>query len=107
VEQGASVAETVRKFKVSRWTVYRYLDAQGSGQGLAPKPRGGSAKRFGDGSLRREVAANPSATLSEHAKALGVSHVAVWLRLRQLKITLKKTPEVRRAGRARPLVLPA
>ena len=57
---------------------------------LVPKPRLGRRKAFASGSLGREVRQRPSATLKRHAKALGVSHVAVWKRLRQMGITLKK-----------------
>jgi transposase len=60
------------------------------GESLVPKPQGGSRKRFDDERLQRQVKEKPSATLKKHAQALGVSHVAVWKRLRQLKITLKK-----------------
>jgi transposase len=89
VSDGGTKAEAARRFKVSRWTVYRYHDAAQSGD-LAPKPCGGSAKRFGDDALRREVKDKPSATLKAHGRALGVSHNAVWKRLRQLAITFKK-----------------
>ena len=89
VKGGGTKAEAVRRFNVSRWTVYRYVDAEREGD-LSPKPRGGSAKRFGDERLRDAVKARPSATLKAHAKAFGVSHVAILRRLRQLAITLKK-----------------
>ena len=87
VEEGNSVAEATRRFKASRWTVYRYLGARRGGH-LAPKPCGGSAKTFSDMRLREEVERRPDATLKEYAQALGVSHTAVWSRLRQLGITL-------------------
>jgi len=89
VKQSGSKAEAARRFNVSRWTVYRYVDAERGGD-LAPKPRGGSAKRFGDAELRGAVKEKPSATLKAHAKTFGVSHVAILKRLRRLAITLKK-----------------
>ena len=46
--------------------------------------------KFEDDALRKEVKARPSATLKEYGESLGVSHVAVWRRLRQLAITRKK-----------------
>jgi len=106
VKQGGSKVETAKRFDVGRQTVYRYIRAEQAGR-LAPKPWGGSRKRFPSERLEREVAEHGDFTLAEYAEALGVSHVAVWKRLRQLAVTRKKTPEVRRAGRARPLVLPA
>jgi transposase len=88
VGDGNSKAEAARRFGVSWRTALRWCKA-GPGN-LAPKPRLGRRKAFADESLRREVRHSPSATLKRHAKALGVSHVAVWNRLRQLGITLKK-----------------
>ena len=90
VEDGNSMAEASRKFKVCYRSVQRYVSMAKDGGSLAPKPQGGSAKRFGDDDLRREVEARPSATLKGYGKALGVSDVAIWRRLRQLAITLKK-----------------
>jgi transposase len=89
VNAGHSKTDAAVHFKVSWKTVYRYCKAAKRGS-LEPKPQGGSAKRFDDERLRKEVRDKPSATLKNHAKALGVSHVAVWRRLRQLTITLKK-----------------
>jgi len=89
VKNGGAKVEAAKRFDIGRQTVYRYLAAEREGR-LAPRPWGGSRKRFGDDDLRREVKAKPSATLKAYGKALGVSHVAVWLRLRQLAITQKK-----------------
>jgi len=89
VGAGGSKSEAACRFKVSRMTVHRYVNAVRGGS-LAPRPQGGSAKRFSDESLRRAARDRPSATLGEHAAALGVSGAAVWQRLRRLALTLKK-----------------
>jgi transposase len=89
VTEGGTRAAACRRFKVSKWTVYRYLAADREGN-LAPKRRLGRAKTFADDKLMREVKANPSATLKRHAKSLGAAHAAIWRRLRQMSITLKK-----------------
>jgi len=89
VKQGGSKAEATRRFGVSKWTVYRYVEADRGGC-LAPRPCGGRQKKFEDDTLRGEVKARPSAKLKEYGESLGVSHVAVWRRLRRLAITLKK-----------------
>ena len=89
VEKGGSKVNAAAYFKVGRRTVYRYLQASQSGN-LAPKKHPGRKKAFDDQRLRHEVKSRPSATLKEHGKALGVSHNAVWKRLRRLAITLKK-----------------
>ena len=89
VEKGGSKVEASAHFKVGRRTIYRYLAAAQSGS-LSPKPQPGRKKSFSDGSLRKAVKERPTATLKAHGKAFGVSHNAVWLRLRELGITLKK-----------------
>jgi len=89
VNKDNSKTNAALRFKVCRKTVTRYCKAATLGK-LAPKPRGGSRKRFADDVLRREVKASPSATLEALGKTLGVSHNAVWKRLRKLAITLKK-----------------
>ena len=89
VGEGHTKTEASRHFKTCWKTVARYCGAAKGGS-LAPKPQGGSRKRFTDDALRLAVKGKPSATLKRHAKALGVSHVAVWARLRELAITLKK-----------------
>ncbi|MCL1920801.1 MAG: IS630 transposase-related protein [Kiritimatiellaeota bacterium] len=89
VEKGGSKVDAAAHFKVGRRTVHRYLAAARNGE-LAPRPQPGRRKAFSDESLRRAVRENPSATLEAHGRAFGVSHNAIWLRLRRLKITLKK-----------------
>jgi len=97
IKKGHSKAEAARHFNVCWRTVLRYCKADQAGH-LAPKPHPGRKKAFTSERLRHEVAARPSATLREYAQALGVSHNAVWKRMRLLAITLKKTRAVPRAG---------
>ena len=89
VEKGGSKVDAAAHFKVGKRTVFRYLVAARNGD-IAPKPQPGRRKAFSDERLREAVGGRPSATLEAHGKALGVSHNAVWLRLRELGITLKK-----------------
>jgi len=89
VSQGGSKTDAAKIFDVGRKTVYRYLNASHAGT-LAPLPCGGRKKKFTSERLEEEVAKNPDATLEELGKALGVNHVSVWRRLRQLSITRKK-----------------
>ena len=98
VEHGGSKTSAARVFGVSRMSVHRHLNASKRGD-LKPKVQGGSKKKFDSESLRREVKLRPDATLVELGKALGVSRSAVWKRLRQLAITLKKTHALRGARR--------
>ena len=96
VNNGGSAVDAAKIFKVGIRTVYRYLSSAQAGK-LAPRQCGGSKKRFTSERLEEEVRKKPDATLSELGKALGVSHVAVWHRLRHLSITLKKNAELQRA----------
>ena len=89
VAKGGSKASAAMIFNVGRRTVYRYLKAERAGN-LPPKPWGGSRKKFSSERLEEEIGKRSDATLKELATALGVSHVSVWWRLRELAITLKK-----------------
>ena len=89
VTQGGSKAEAARRFGISKWTVYRYTEVGRKGC-LAPKPCGGKRpKKFEDDALRKLVGDSPCAMLKAYGQPLGVSHAAVWVRLRQLGITQK------------------
>jgi transposase len=96
VGRGGTKVDAAAHFKVGRRTVYRYLDAAQRGN-LSPKPQPGRRKKFTSERLRQEVRRRPDATLQEYGKTLGVTHNAVWKRLRQLALTLKKTPPIPRA----------
>jgi len=90
VKKGNTKADAARHFGICWKTVGRYVKAQRAGS-LSPRPHGGGRrKKFTSEMLEREVSENSDFTLGEYAKALGVSHNAIWKRLRQLAITLKK-----------------
>jgi transposase len=96
VQEGGKKTEAARRFNVGRDTVYRYMKAAKEGR-LAPQPRKTYWKKLNPEKLRKEVARHPDATLTAYKERFGVSHVAIWKRLRQLGITLKKSRPVRRA----------
>jgi putative transposase len=97
VKKGGTKTQAAILFNVGRRSVYRYLDAE-KNSGLAPKPWGGSPKKFDSDRLMRDVRQRPDATLAQRAKILGVNPASVWKRLRQLGVTLKKTSALRRKG---------
>ena len=97
VKKGGSKTQASVLFNVGRRSVYRYLEAEKNAS-LAPKAWGGSAKKFETEPLLRDVKLRPDATLAQRAKVLGVNPASVWKRLRQLGVTLKKTPAIRRKG---------
>jgi transposase len=99
IQSGGSKAEAARRFDLGRSTVYRYLTAQQAGT-LAPKTSWGHWRKLDPQKLQRHVQKHPDATLKELQKTFGVSHHAIWVRLRQLGFTLKKTHHLSRAQRS-------
>lgn len=69
-DEGLSKSETARRYKVSRASVYRYLDLDKQGS-LAAKPRPGCPRRL-DAALCEKLLAqleeNRDASLEEHAE---------------------------------------
>ena len=106
IQTGGSTADARRHFALGRSTIYRYLAAVKTNT-LAPKTSWGSWRKLDPARLHAHVKKHPDATLAELQTALGVSHNAVWVRLRQLGFTLKKTHKIPRAERGPALALPA
>ncbi|OQB93522.1 MAG: Transposase [Verrucomicrobia bacterium ADurb.Bin118] len=89
VQNGGTKAEAARRFDLARSSVYRYLAAAQQGA-LPPKTSWGSWRKLDPEELSAHVKKHPDATLLELQSIFGVSHNAVWVRLRQLGFTLKK-----------------
>jgi transposase len=106
IQNGGSKAEAARRFDLARRTVYRYLAAAQTGT-LAPKKSWGHWRKLDPQKLQGHVKKHPDATLKEIQKVFDVSHHAVWVRLRQLGFTLKKTHKISRAQRGAAVALPA
>jgi transposase len=106
IHNGGSKMEAARRFDLGRRTVYRYLAAAHQGA-LAPKKSWGHWRKLDPQKLRAHVQQHPDATLKELQRVFGVSHHAVWVRLRQLGFTLKKTHKISRAQRSAAVALPA
>jgi len=98
INAGGSKTEAARRFDLGRRTVYRYLAAAKAGT-LAPKKSWGHWRKLDPHKLRTHVKKHPDATLKELQKVFGVSHHAVWVRLRQIGFMLKKTHKISRAQR--------
>jgi transposase len=90
IKSGGSKAEAARRFELGRRTVYRYLPAMEAGT-LAPKTSWGHWRKLDPHKLHAHVKQHPDATLKELQRVFGVSHHAVWVRLRQLGFTLKNS----------------
>jgi len=105
IQQGGSKAEAARRFSLARSSVYRYLEAAQQGT-LAPKKSWGHWRKLAPQKLQAHVQKHPSATLKELQAVFGVSHHALWVRLRQIGFTLKKTHKISRTQRGAALALP-
>ena len=103
---GGSKAEAGRRFSLGRSTVYRYWAAAKTTT-LAPQTSWGTWRKLAPVKLQALVKQRPDATLKELQTALGVSHKAVWIRLKQLGFTLKKTHEIPRTQRGAAVALSA
>ena|SRR5437764_11358543 len=106
LHEGGSKAEAARRFDLGRRTVYRYLHAAKKGA-LAPKKTWGHWRKLDPQKLQAHVKKHPDATLKELQNVFGVSHHAIWTRLRQVGFTLKKTHKISRAKRSAEVALPA
>ena len=106
IQAGGSAAAASQRLTVGRSTVYRSLAAVKTNT-LSPKTSWGAWRKLDPVQLRAHVKKHPDATLAELQAALGVSHNAVWVRLRQLGIPLKKTHKIPRAERSPTVAVPA
>ena len=105
IQAGGSKAEARRHFELGRSTIYRYLAAVKTNT-LAPKTSWGAWRKLDPAKLQAHVKKHPDATLKELEAAFDVSHNAVWVRLRQLGFTLKKTHQISGAQRSPAVALP-
>ncbi len=100
IAAGLSPGEAAHRFGISRRTIYRWLARSRQGEPFADRPRSGRPPKLGpqgDATLRALVAAQPDATLPEHAARLAAttgvrlspSHLGRLLR--RLDLPLKKS----------------
>jgi transposase len=106
VQGGGTRAEAAQRFSLGERSVYRYLAAAKTDT-LAPKTSWGGWRKLDPAQLAAQVRQQPDATLHELKAVFGVSHNAVWVALRQLGLTLKKTRQIPGAQRGAAVALPA
>jgi transposase len=104
VKAGGGKLETARHFKIARRSVYRYLEADARGR-LEPKKSWGTWRKLDPEKLSRYVRKNSEATLKDMQEAFQVSQQAIWVRLGQMGITLKKSHSVSGARRGAALAV--
>ena len=106
VNAGGTKTEAVKRFGVCRASVYRYLEAAKKGS-LKAKTTWGSWRKLDPQALRTFLKKHPDATLCEMEKVFAIHFSAIWVCLKKLGLTLKKTHKISRKKRVGALVLPA
>jgi len=97
VQEGGSPTTAAQIFKVSRATVYRWLNRED----LRPTKVKTRKRKIDLAALQQDVDQYPEARLKERAQRFGVQPSAIYYALRKLQITRKKRVRVSRAGSRR------
>lgn len=85
VRGGGLRSEACRLYSIDRKTLYHWLGANS----LHAKPCGPRQRKLDKAALAVHVQAHPDALLRERASAFGVSPVAIFKALRQMRMTKK------------------
>lgn len=99
-DEGVTISELEQRYRVSKRTVYRLLERRRETGTIEPKPRSGGPKprlMAHVEQVKKMIAQQPDATLEELRERLGirVGISTIWRLLRELKLTLKKSPSRR------------
>ncbi|HIK20449.1 MAG TPA: helix-turn-helix domain-containing protein [Synechococcus sp. M44_DOE_062] len=86
VQEGGSPTAAARMYKVSRATVYRWLNRED----LRPTKVKTRKRKIDLAALQQDVDQYPEARLKDRAQRFGVQPSAIYYALRKLKITRKK-----------------
>ena len=92
VNTGGSKAEAERTFRISRRTIYNWLEAETPFVSDKPGPK--SPRHLDYDLLQQHVADAPDATLAERAKHFGVSKGCISYAFTKLNITRKKVTDL-------------
>ena len=95
INSGASKSEAARRFKVSRSSIYTWLQSQDAFSYRRPGPS--KPRNLDLQALRSHVQAHPDKTQTERAADFGVSRHCIGYNLRKLKISRKKNDLLRAA----------
>ena len=95
INSGASKSEAARRFKVSRSSIYTWLQSQDAFSYRRPGPS--QPRNLDLQALRSHVQAHPDKTQAERAADFGVSRHCIGYNLRKLKISRKKNDLLRAA----------
>ena len=87
ISDGGSKSEAIRTFKISRDTIYRWLNAED----LRPKKHGPRRGKIDMKALRRHVEEDSDMLLHDRAKEFGVSTSAMHYAMKRLGFVKKRT----------------
>lgn len=94
VEKGKSKEEVAELLEIGIATLYRWLKKKTAGESLKPAKMSSFIRKIDPEMLVEYVKKHPDHTLMEMKQNLGFGISAIWYRLKQLKITLKKSHTV-------------
>ena len=94
ITNGGSKAAAERTFRVSRRTIYNWLEAEDPFAYEKPGPK--APRHIDYAALRQHVADFPDSTLAERAEHFGVSPHGIFYALSKLNITRKKNTNLQR-----------
>jgi putative transposase len=97
IENGGSIVKAAQLYGVALATIYRWRHRED----INPTKVKRRKRKLDWEALKRDVEANPEATLLERAKKFGVRQNAIFYALKQLKITRKKTITLSRKEKRR------
>ncbi|WP_395463208.1 IS630 transposase-related protein [Wolbachia endosymbiont of Cantharis cryptica] len=97
VEKGKSKSEVAELLEIGIATLYRWLKKKANSESLEARKNGSFIRKIDPEVLKEYVKKHPDHTLAEMKQNLGFGISAIWYRLKQLKITLKKSHTISRA----------
>lgn len=91
IEKIKSKSEVAELLGIGIATLYRWVKKKSKGESLKPLQRGRFIWKIDPVVLSSYIRRHPDATLKEMSRDLGFGMSSIWYRLKQLKITLKKS----------------
>jgi transposase len=96
-EEGMEKQAIAKVLGVARSSLYRWINQEKRGESLAAKKRKPFYRKLDVNELKAYVEQYPDKTLKELQVKFKCNISAIWYRLKQLKITLKKSHALSRA----------
>ncbi|WP_341822233.1 IS630 transposase-related protein [Wolbachia endosymbiont (group A) of Clivina fossor] len=96
IGKGKTKVEVAELLEVGIATLYRWLKKKAAGESLKPSKNGSFIRKIDPKILEEYVKKNPGHTLAEMKQNLGFGINSIWYRLKQLRITLKKSHTISR-----------